>query len=101
MKHIQTFEGFLGEETRNLLDSQKSVRALEERKETGLTFITRGPSDATKMRDALDDSGLHYEWNAREGYFFFPEEEDNYDELELEIQKIADKIRVNGYIEIW
>lgn len=74
MKHLHTFESFLN----------------EKRKETGLTFTTLGPVDATKMRDALDDSGLHYEWNAREGYFFFPEEEDNYDDLELEIQKIAD-----------
>ena len=96
------FRKLIREEVRTVLNEKRRVRTLKERKETGLTFTTRGPVDATKMRDALDDSDLHYEWNAREGYFFFPEEEDNYDELELEIQKIADKIRVNGHIEgIW
>lgn len=67
--------------------------------ETGLTFTPRSSMDATKFRNALDDSDFHYEWNAREGYFFFPEEEDTYDALESELQSIVDMNNVNGYFE--
>ena len=42
---------------------------------------------------------MHAEWDARYGYFLFPEEEDNYDELELEISKQLDKLNINYRIE--
>jgi len=67
--------------------------------ETGLTFTPRSSMDATKFQNALDDSDFHYEWNAREGYFFFPEELDTYDALELELQRIVDMNDVNGHFE--
>jgi hypothetical protein len=70
--------------------------------ETGLTFTPRSSADATKLQNALDNSDFHYEWNSREGYFFFPEEEDNYDELESNLQQIVDSIDINGHFEgIW
>lgn len=67
--------------------------------DSGLTFTPRSTSDATKLRNALDDSDFHYEWNAREGYFFFPEEEVNYDALESDLQQIVDDNNVQGYFE--
>jgi hypothetical protein len=51
------------------------------------------------MQKALDKSGLYGEWNAREGYFFFPEETENYDNLELELQKLVDDNAINRFFE--
>ena len=67
--------------------------------ETGLMVSFRSPADATAFRDALSNSDLTYEWNAREGYFFFPEEEEMYDELEGIIEKVMNHIGVYGSIE--
>ena len=74
----------------------------EKTKETGLMFTPRGTADATKMQKALDKSDLYGEWNARENYFFFPEETEHYDNLEMELQKLVDDNDINGYFEgIW
>jgi hypothetical protein len=67
--------------------------------ESGLTFVPRSTADATKFRNALDDSEFHYEWDAKERYFYFQEDEDNYDALELELQKIVDANDINGRFE--
>jgi len=70
--------------------------------ESGLMFVPRGSADATRMQEALSDSDLHAEWNAREGYFYFQEDVENYDALEAEIMRLADEHGVNGYVEgIW
>ena len=37
--------------------------------------------------------------NPREGYFFFPEKEDGYDQLEMAIQELMDDYNIQGYIE--
>ena len=47
--------------------------------DSGLNVIPKDQIHANKLQDALEDSGLYSEWNPREGYFFFPEEEDGYD----------------------
>jgi hypothetical protein len=83
MKHLKTFESYINEKA----------------KETGLMFTPRGSADATKMQKALEKSDLYGEWNAREGYFFFPEKTENYDNLELELQKLVDNNDINGYFE--
>jgi hypothetical protein len=83
MKYIKTFESFLNEKA----------------PETGLMFIPRTQGGANKMNTALQGSGLSAEWNTREGYFLFPEDEENYDALEVEIQKLADENGIDGRIE--
>jgi len=67
--------------------------------DSGLNVTPKDQRHASKMVSALEDSGLHAEWNAREGYFFFPEEEDRYDQLEMEIQDLMDENNIQGYIE--
>lgn len=69
---------------------------------TGLTVTAREQFDTQKISDALENSSLHAEWNAREGYFFFPEEEENYDKLEKELNNLLDTNDINARIEgIW
>jgi len=67
--------------------------------DSGLNVIPKDQIHANKLQDALEDSGLYGEWNAREGYFFFPEKEDGYDQLEMEIQELMDDYNIQGYIE--
>jgi hypothetical protein len=67
--------------------------------DSGLNVIPKDQIHANKLKDALENSGLYGEWNPREGYFFFPEEEDGYDYLEEKIQELMDDYNIQGYIE--
>ena len=71
----------------------------EAKEETGLMIKGRTRSDNQKIDDILDDLDLYAEWDAKEGFFFLPEEEDMFDELEMMIQKEFDKRNVNAYFE--
>lgn len=53
--------------------------------ESGLIVVGRTPIDNNAIQDFLDDSDYHAEWNGRGGYYFFPEQEEDYDELEREL----------------
>jgi len=67
--------------------------------ETGLMVIPHTNADANKIQKWVDKSGMYGEWDAREGYFLFPEEEDGFDELETELTKELNKLGVNYHIE--
>merc|ERR1711898_62526 len=67
--------------------------------DSGLNVIPKDQIHANKLQDALEDSGLYGEWNPREGYCFFPEKEDGYDQLEMAIQELMDDYNIQGYIE--
>lgn len=70
--------------------------------ESGLTLKGRTTEDNTKIAEMIEDYGLHAEWNAREGFWFFPEEKHSYDSLEKIIQDGLDEYDINGDIEgIW
>ena len=71
----------------------------ESKNDTGLIIKGRTKADNKKIDDILDDLGLLGEWDAREGHFFLPEEEDMFDELETMIQKEFNKRNVNAYFE--
>jgi hypothetical protein len=71
----------------------------EAKEETGLMIKGRTRSDNQKIDNILDDLDLYAEWDAKEGFFFLPEEEDMFDELEMMIQKEFDKRNVNAYFE--
>lgn len=71
----------------------------ESSEETGLMVTGRTSADNNKIGDIADDLGYHAEWNHREGYWLFPEEEDMYDELEAELEKAFTKKKVNARFE--
>ena len=73
--------------------------SINEATETGLMVVPRTNADANKIQKWVDKSGMHGEWDAKEGYFLFPEEEDGFDELEMELTKELDKLGVNYRIE--
>ena len=71
--------------------------------DSGLNVTPKDQIHFNKLKDALEVSSLYAEENeatsGREGYFFFPEEEDGYDQLEMEIQELMDDYNIQGYIE--
>lgn len=77
----------------------KLVKEIKSFEESGLMVKGRTREDNQKIDDIIEDLGLYAEWNAREGYFFLPEEEDLFDGLEKTIQKEFDKKDVNAYFE--
>lgn len=87
MKHIQPFNEFNNSELN------------ERKKETGLMVIGRTRIDNNNIEDVLDELGLYGEWNSREGYWFLPEEEDMYDELEDQLQAAFNKAGINARFE--
>ena len=65
--------------------------------DSGLNVIIKNEIHFNKLKNALKNSDLSAE--EREGYFFFPEKEDGYDQLEMEIQDLMDENNIQGYIE--
>jgi hypothetical protein len=80
-------------------DELKLIESVNEATETGLMVVPRTNADANKIQKWVNSSDMHGEWDAREGYFLFPEEEDGFDELEAELTKELDKLGVNYRIE--
>ena len=83
-------------------DLYRNVRieeSVNEATETGLMVVPRTNADANKIQKWVDKSGMYGEWDAKEGYFLFPEEEDGFDELEMELTKELDKLGVDYRIE--
>ena len=79
---------------------EESTNYMNEAKgESGLMVFGKTNLDNNKIGDWLDDSDYTAEWNAREGYWLFPEEEGNYDELEMELEKAFAKARINARFE--
>lgn len=71
----------------------------ESKNDTGLMVFGRTKIDNNKIGEIADDLGLHAEWDSREGYWLFPEEEDMYDELEMELDKAFGKKGINARFE--
>ena len=54
----------------------------ESHTEQGLMVTGRTQLDNNKIGDLLDGLGLHAEWSAQHGHWFFPEDEESYANLE-------------------
>lgn len=79
------------------LDSENPLE--ESRSNSGLMVIGKTKLDNNAIGDAMEEEGLHAEWNAREGYWFFPEEEDMYDELENQLSDLFNRKGINARFE--
>lgn len=87
----------------NYTQSTKQPEAFQEakvdRQETGLYVIGRTPKDNTEIGQMIEDTGLYAEWNARDGYWFFPEEPEHYDQLEADIEAELGQRGINARFE--
>jgi hypothetical protein len=65
----------------------------------GLMVRGRTTQDNMKIGEMVRGGGLHAEWNADQGYWFFPEDGDMYDALEQRLQDGFDKNDIDASIE--
>jgi hypothetical protein len=82
-------------ETRSKSSKRRVNESLEE---TGLMIKGRTRSDNNEISDVIDDLDLYAEWN-REGFWFFPEDEDAFDDLEEILQDEFAKRNIDATIE--
>lgn len=73
--------------------------AYEDDKGSGLMVFGRTQLDNNAIADIVDDSDFYAEWNPREGYWFFPEEESLYDNLEDALGKEFSNRGINARFE--
>ena len=66
---------------------------------TGLQVTPRTREDARAINEAIANSDFYTEYNSEFGFYLFPEEEENYDELEAQIDNLFAGLNVNYRIE--
>lgn len=66
---------------------------------TGLQVTPKTREDARVINEAIANSDFYTEYNSEFGFYLFPEEEENYDELEAQIDNLFDGLNVNYRIE--
>ena len=66
---------------------------------TGLQVTPTTKEDARVINEAIANSDFYTEYNSEFGFYFFPEEEENYDELEAQIDRLFGGLNVNYRIE--
>ena len=62
-------------------------------------IIGRTQSDNTKIGEIVDENDFYAEWNSREGYWLFPEEVENYDDLEETLSDLFEREDINARFE--
>lgn len=67
--------------------------------ETGLQLTPRTREDGRIINEAISNSDFYTEYNSEFGCYFFPEEEDLYDELEAQLDNLLAGLNVNYRIE--
>ena len=65
----------------------------------GLYVTGRTREDNTKIGEMIDAEGLYAEFNVREGYWFFPEKRDMYDDLEKLLENHFAEYGINARFE--
>lgn len=55
--------------------------------------------DARVINEVIANSDFYTEYDSEFGFYFFPEEEENYDELEAQIDTLFGDLNVNYRIE--
>jgi len=66
---------------------------------SGLIVVGRAQIDNNKIKHFVEDGDYYGVWNAREGYWFFQEDEDNIDELEMELTEEFDDLNIDARFE--
>ena len=66
---------------------------------TGLQLYPITREDSNVISSIIEDSDFYAEYNSQYGFFFFPEEEENYDDLEGQLDELFSDKDVNYRIE--
>jgi hypothetical protein len=66
---------------------------------TGLIVVGKSQIDNNAIADMLDETDFYGVWNSREGYWFFPEDEETLDSLEYYLDEEFSKRGINARFE--
>jgi hypothetical protein len=66
---------------------------------TGLIVVGKSQIDNNAIVDMLDETDFYGVWNSREGYWFFPEDEETLDSLEYYLDEEFSKRGINARFE--
>ncbi len=77
---------------------REEIKKINERNDQGLIVYPSTRQDKDKIQKWVDTSDYYAEWD-REGYFMFPEKPSMYDELERELEKEFNKLKINARFE--
>ena len=66
---------------------------------TGLIVVGRTQIDNNEIADMVDEGDYYGVWNTREGYWFFPEDEETIDSLETELSREFNYRGINARFE--
>lgn len=67
--------------------------------ETGLQVYPQLSRDLALINEAIANSDFYTKYNSKFEFFFFPEEKENYDELEAQIDNLFSGLSVNYRIK--
>jgi hypothetical protein len=67
-------------------ETNKPLKENSDFEGTGLVIVGRTQLDNNAIGDMLDETDFYGVWNTREGYWFFPEDEETLDILEKELE---------------
>lgn len=87
MKNIKSLNEFVNEKMTN------------EKSESGLYVYPSTQSDFAKLEKWLEDSDFYGEVDDRRGFVFFPEKKQNYDALEMDLEKEFVKFKISARFE--
>jgi hypothetical protein len=66
---------------------KKMVKESKDFEGTGLIVVGKTQLDTNAIRDMIDETDYYGIFNVREGYWFFPEDEETLDSLEMELER--------------
>lgn len=72
---------------------------MKEKFRTGLIVTGKTSLDNDMIGDLLEKEGFYGEWNPRQGFWFIPEEEDLYDQLEYALESAFSRVGINARFE--
>jgi len=78
---------------------KEEIQKLNEERDTGLYVIASSPQDNKKIQRWMDKSDYSAEYDARENYWVFYEDESTYDALETELTKEFNKHNISARFE--
>ena len=92
-------KSFKGDEGAMYAIATDKAKKLAESEKKGLMVFGRTPLDNNAIKDMVNDGDFYAEWNPAEGYWFFPEVEEEYDELEYYLEQEFNKRNINARFE--
>jgi hypothetical protein len=96
---LKSLNPYIQRDINKYFNPQTSINENSDFEGEGLIVVGRTQIDNNEIADMVDEGDYYGVWNAVEGYWFFPESEENFDSLEFELSKEFNQRDINARIE--